>query len=222
MVRDAVDAYAVGLWCADSYWWSSSAGISNVEPDLVVRFSGYLSRDYPRERLRLRVYEVPGNPPDERVTALTDRISIRPASKMKRTAYHLYVNSRPLVRRLFALRTRLEEIPDRLLPAYLAGRFDGDGNLGATPRIAYTTEEEARTDQRLLARIGVEHTSVLHYARASEYCIYLHVSSVDLFKERVGPHSWKVSRSSCRDCNGAVPGRENPNLRTAQHAGPGH
>lgn len=103
-VRDAEHAYAIGLWCADGYWWSSSIGISNVEPELVIRFGSYLRTQFPRNRLRLRIYEVDGS--DDRVLALTDRISIRPPSKMKRTAYQLYVNSRPLVRAFFSLRER--------------------------------------------------------------------------------------------------------------------
>lgn len=191
-VRDAEHAYAIGLWCADGYWWSSSIGISSVEPELVVRFARYLRTQFPRDRLRLRIYEV--GAPDELVLALTDRISIRPPSKMKRTAYQLYVNSRPLVRAFFSLRERLDEIPDVYLGPYFAGRFDGDGCWGDTPRIAYTTRDEAVTDQNLLVRAGVCKTSVFFYEKANEHCIYIQRPEWESFKRLIGTHSWKVNR----------------------------
>lgn len=193
-VRDADHAYALGLWCADGYWWSSSIGISNVEPELVVRFSDYLVSELPQERLRLRIYEVPDDPPDERVLALTDKVSIRPASKMKRTAYHLYVNSRPLVRHFFADKARLCEIPGIFLGPYFTGRFDGDGSWGTTPRIAYTTREEAEVDRSLLVRAGISLTSVLFYERAHEYCIYVQRPEWRNFRDLMRSHSWKVNR----------------------------
>ena len=100
-VKDADDAYALGLWCADSYWWSSSIGLSNVESELILRFGIYLAKILDPDRVRLRIYEVPGNGIDDRVRRLTERVSVRPSHKMKRTAYHVYVNSRPLVRLFF-------------------------------------------------------------------------------------------------------------------------
>lgn len=193
-VRDAAHAYALGLWCADGYWWSSSIGISNVEPELVLRFASYLSTTLSPERLRLRVYEVEGKRPDERVLGLTDRVSIRPAFKMKRTAYHLYVNSRPLVRRFFADRQRLDEVPEKFLGPYFAGRFDGDGSWGSTPRIAYTRREEANVDLNLLARVGIGTASVLYYEKANEYCIYVQRPAWDEFDRLINPYSWKAER----------------------------
>ncbi len=190
-VRDATHAYALGLWCADGYWWSSSIGISNVEPELVIRFAGYLAEVLTRDRFRLRIYWVAGSRIDPRVTALTDRISICPAAKMKRTAYHFYVNSRPLLRSFLYLRNHLSEVPHKLLGAYFAGRFDGDGSFGETPRIAYTTQEEALTDAGLLERAGVTNMSVLHYARANEYCIYIHKTDWETFRDLLKEHSWK-------------------------------
>jgi hypothetical protein len=191
-VRDAEHAYALGLWCADGYWWSSSIGISSVEPELVVRFGNYLMTELPQDRLRLRIYEV--GEPDGRVLALTDKISRRPAFKMKRTAYHLYVNSRPLVRTFFSKRERLEEVPDGFLGPYFAGRFDGDGCWGDTPRIAYTSREEAVTDAKLLVRAGICRTSVLFYEKANEYCIYVQRPEWERFDRLIAPYSWKVNR----------------------------
>ena len=194
LVRDADHAYALGLWCADGYWWPSSIGLSNVEPELIVRFAHYLSRVLSQERLRLRIYEVQGDAPSENVLRLTDRISIRPASKMKRTAYHLYVNSRPLVRSFFEAKRRLAEVPDVYLGPYFAGRFDGDGCWGSTPRIAYTTREEAETDRVLLKRIQIQEASVLFYEGAREYCIYVQRPAWKRFEKLIRAHSWKVNR----------------------------
>ena len=164
-----------------------------MEPELVIRFASYLERILSPDQLRVRIYEVAGDPADDRVLRLTTKISRRPAYKMRRTAYHAYVNSRALVRRFFADRDSIEEIPDDLIGPYLAGRFDGDGNLGVTPRIAYTKQDEAETDARLLARAGIRHTSVLYYAKANEYCIYIHVTDFKRFKGIIKPYSWKVA-----------------------------
>lgn len=213
-VRDADHAYALGLWCADGYWWSSSIGISNVEPELVVRFGGYLASVLSQDRLRLRVYVVDGQEPDERVTELTSRISMRPAFKMKRTAYHLYVNSRPLVRRFFHDRQRLDQLPVRYLGSYLAGRFDGDGTFGVTPRIAYTAKREAEVDQQLLAKAGITRTSVLYYSKANEYCIYIHVADQGRFRSMIERDSWKANRRyhPVETAMASLPGAEVPNL----------
>lgn len=192
-VYDADDAYALGLWCADSYWWSSSIGLSNVEPELILRFGHYLSKTLGPDRIRLRIYEVPGNGIDERVLRLTERVSVRPPFKMKRTAYHVYVNCRPLVRRFFEGRRRLSELDSQWVGPYIAGRFDGDGSFGTRVRIAYTTEEEARLDSQLLRAAGIENTSVLYYSKANEFCVYIHGSDVKLFISLIRPYSWKAS-----------------------------
>jgi hypothetical protein len=194
LVSDAEHAYALGLWCADSYWWSSSIGLSNVEPELIVRFGCYLSKLLSSDRVRVRIYKVEGCPPDDRVLALTEKVSVRPAFKMRRTAYHVYVNSRPLVRTFFSLRENLRSMPTSSLGSYFGGRFDGDGSFGTTPRIAYTTEAEALVDTELLARAGVVQTSVLHYAKASEYCIYIHKADWKRFDRLIEDHSWKADR----------------------------
>jgi hypothetical protein len=171
-----------------------SIGLSNVEPELVVRFGVYLSKVLSPDRVRVRIYAVEGYPIDDRVLALTEKVSIRPAFKMRRTAYHVYVNSRPLVRTFFSQRENLRSVPTRWLASYFGGRFDGDGSFGTTPRIAYTTEAEALLDAELLARAGVVHTSVLHYVKASEYCIYIHKADWKRFMCLIENHSWKADR----------------------------
>lgn len=191
LVRDAGEAYALGLWCADSYWRSSSIGLSNVEPELIIRFARYLSRVLGPDRLRLRIYQVEGDPPDPRVLGLTEKVSVCAPFKMRHTAYHVYVNSRELVRFFFSRRGRLSEIPPSFVGPYVAGRFDGDGNLGTRVRIAYTREEEASCDAILLQIVGIR-TSVLYYSTSSEYCIYLHKCDETKFIELISPFSWKA------------------------------
>jgi hypothetical protein len=193
IVSDVEHAYALGLWCADGYWWSSSLGISNIDPELVLRFSRFLVRRFSRERLRLRIYQVIGHEPDPRVLQLTSHVSVRPACKMKHTAYHLYVNSRPLVRQFLADRENLDQLPVKYVGAYLAGRFDGDGCFGDTPRIAYTSREEAQQDTRLLGLAGIEETSVLYYKKANEFCIYIHKPAWQRFEALLRPYAWKVA-----------------------------
>jgi hypothetical protein len=190
-VRDADEAYALGLWCADGYWWSSSVGLSNVEPELLLRFARYLSHALEPDRMRLRIYAEDEDRADKRLLELTSHVSWCKPSKMRRTAYHLYVNSRPLLRRFQELRLHVEELALRFLGPYLAGRFDGDGCLGNTIRIAYTKVMEANLDRLLLSRAEVR-TSLLYYAKANEYCIYVHRSEVDVFLELIKNYSWKV------------------------------
>lgn len=194
LVRDATDAYSLGLWCADGYWWSSSIGLSNTEPELIVRFGSCLLKDFSRDRLRLRIYKRPEDIPDPRVLALTDRVSVRPPFKMKRIAYHVYVNSRPLVRRFFRERSRIAQIDKRFVGAYIAGRFDGDGTFGVTPRIVYRSESEAEVDSFLLTSTGITGNSVLFYKKANEYCIYIHKAFQEGFGHLMMPFSWKADR----------------------------
>lgn len=193
IVRDAVHAYALGAWCADGYWWSSSIGLTNVEPEFILRFARYLTSILPPERLRLRIYKVEGSSVDPRVTALTRHVSMKPSYKMKQTAYQLYVNSRPMVRSFFYSREHLSMLPAEYLGSYFAGRFDGDGTWGSTPRIVYRLEEEAKTDHQLLARLEIK-SSVLFYAHANEYCNYIHKAGWDLFLGAIRDHSWKSAR----------------------------
>jgi len=46
------DAYILGLWCADGYWWSSSIGLSNIDSDLIGIFQRFLKRHFPEDRIR--------------------------------------------------------------------------------------------------------------------------------------------------------------------------
>jgi hypothetical protein len=112
---------------------------------------------------------------------------------MKHTAYHLYVNSRPLIRQFLASREKLHQLPVEYVGAYIAGRFDGDGCFGETPRIAYATHEEAQQDTRLLGLVGIKETSVLRYKKANEFCIYIHKPAWQRFTALLEPHACKVA-----------------------------
>ena len=46
------DAYILGLWCADSYWWSSSIGLSNIDPDLINRFREFFRKHFLENRIK--------------------------------------------------------------------------------------------------------------------------------------------------------------------------
>lgn len=193
LVKNAADAYALGLWCADSYWWSSSIGLSNVEPELILRFGRYLTNFLSPDRLRLRIYRVPEVAVDERMLELTDNISVRPAHKMRRNAYHVYVNSRPLLRAFLNARRQLVSLPTAMVGPYIAGRFDGDGNFGTRIRIAYSHLEETELDAELLSAAGIPHTSVLYYSKANEYCVYIHEDQIYNFRKLIDSYSWKAS-----------------------------
>ncbi|MGH9338601.1 MAG: hypothetical protein ACRD1R_03190 [Acidobacteriota bacterium] len=185
------EAYALGLWCADGYWWSSSIGLTNTEPQLVTRFGYYLESMLGSDRIRMRIYLVEGDPPDPRVLSITKRVMVKPPYKMKKTAYQVYVNSRPLLRRFRELRDAVADISPQLVGAYFGGRVDGDGTLGVTPRIAYATLHEANRDLALLAAAGMV-GSVLFYRKANEYCIYLHKGTLQQFLDLIAPYNWKL------------------------------
>lgn len=188
---DENEAYALGLWCADGYWWSSSIGLTNTEPQLITRFGKYLESMLGSDRVRMRVYVVEGDLPDPCVLSLTKRVMLKPAYKMKRTAYQIYVNSRPLLRRFREMRDAVTDISPHLVGAYFGGRVDGDGTLGVTPRIAYATLHEANRDLALLAAAGIV-GSVLFYRKANEYCIYLHKGTLQQFLDLIAPYNWKL------------------------------
>ena len=194
-----IPPYVLGLWCADGYWWSSSVGLSNVDGPLILRFGTYLTATLGRDRLRLRVYLQPREHIPQTLSALTDRISICRPYKMERTAYHVYVNSRPLLRAFRRARSELITLTTSDIGPYMAGRFDGDGSWGSTPRIVYSRSDEAETDQCLLDRAGISHTSVLYYSKANEYSLYIHKRDWTGFSELIGPFAWKATVGACRE-----------------------
>ena len=162
------DAYILGLWCADSYWWASSIGLSNTDLDLIERFREFLKGHFPKERIKFN-------------------------------RNHLFVNSRPLLREFVSAKNKLNELKDiKVVRAYLAGRFDGDGsidkNLRNDCRIVYGRKSEAETDKELLKRIGIDNTKVYYYKTAKTFCLYISRYEAKKFLKNIKPYSLKLQK----------------------------
>ena len=93
------DAYILGLWCADSYWWTSSIGLSNTDPRLIDVFRRFLKRFFPKDRIKNNRNHL--------------FVNSRPLLREFLSARN----------RLSELRKR------NVVRAYIAGRFDGDGSI---------------------------------------------------------------------------------------------
>src|SRR3989338_11196080 len=158
MLTDKEDAYILGLWCADGYHRSRSIGLSNTDVSLIRRFSEYLLRRFPKERLRLRSY-IPVSSEKSQIYnfGIVDKISCCSVRKARQISYHLYVNSRPLLREFRESRRNLANIESEFVIPYIAGRFDGDGSIGKDIkrdfRITYTSKPEAEIDKSLLEKV---------------------------------------------------------------------
>lgn len=179
MLESNEEAYVLGLWCADGYHRTSSIGLSNTNLDLIIRFRKYLLNKFPKERLRLRIY-VPlrhTGPLPSDLDSIRGKISYLKVRKASRISYHIYVNSRPLLRRFRFLKACVKDIPKEKIIPYLAGRFDGDGSAGSDyrrdVRIVYGNIQEAKADQMLLDKVICCRTSVYHYRKARTYCLYV-------------------------------------------------
>lgn len=198
---DEQDAYILGLLCAEKYSWSSSIGLSNTDPDLLEKFASFSRKLFPVERLKLRIY-YPTKVDwkiDKKILNLVSGVIKRPNKKAKKVGYHLYVNSRPLLREFIAAASRLSDLKDtKIIQAYFAGRFDGDGsidkNLRNDCRIVYTRESEAKIDKRLIKRIGVNNTKIYYYRTSNTFCLYISRYEVNKFLESILPYSLKLQK----------------------------
>ena len=162
------DAYILGLWCAGSYWWASSIGLSNTDSDLIEIFREFLKKFFPENRIKFN-------------------------------RNHLFVNSRPLLREFTSAENRVSDLKDtKIIRAYLAGRFDGDGsidkNLRSDCRIVYGRKSEAEIDRKLLERIGIKKVKVYYYQSAKTFCLYISRYEVNKFLESISPHSMKLQK----------------------------
>lgn len=191
MLTSREDAYILGLWRADGYHRSSSIGLSNTDIGLIREFSGYLVRRFPKERLRLRIY-IPASIEKSNVDniGITDKISYCFVRKAKQVSYHLYVNSRPLLREFRESRKNLTDMESEFVIPYIAGRFDGDGSVGKDIkrdfRIAYTTKPEAETDKSLLKKVCPYQIKVYSYRKAKTFVLYCsRIDSSKLAKDLV-------------------------------------
>lgn len=198
-----INAYILGLWCwcAEKYFRTSSIGLSNTEEALLMKFCQFLRKYFPLERLRLNVY-CPNTVRyriNSKLLANTGKAMIYPCDKAKKVGYHLYVNSRPLIRDFLQSVNQLRYLADkRKICAYFAGRFDGDGsidkNLRNDCRIVYSKRCEAELDKKLLARITIKKTKVYHYKKAKIFALYASRYQAGAFLEAISPYSHKLQK----------------------------
>lgn len=175
------DAYIVGLWCADGYHRTSSIGISNTDTDLVEKFREFFLKFLPMERLKLRIYH-----PDK--------------FKRRTKAYHLYVNSRPLLRRFREFKDNVTRfIKGDFIPPYMAGRFDGDGSVAkdfyCDCRIVYGSLGEAKNDLALMKLLGFQKMKIYDYRTARTFCLYFSRLETERFLSLIYPHSVRLQKS---------------------------
>lgn len=165
------DAYILGLWCADSYWWSSSIGLSNTDESLISRFRVFLEQYFSQERIKF-------------------------------SNNHLFVNSRPLLREFRQAQNNLKcfkKSNKKVIRAYFAGRFDGDGsiseNLRADCRIVYSNLKEAELDKELLKKINIKKVSIYYYKSARTFCLYISRLEAEKFVKLILSYSLKLQKS---------------------------
>ncbi len=162
------DAYILGLWCADSYWWSSSIGLSNTDMNLINRFRIFLERFFPKDRIKFN-------------------------------RNHLFVNSRPLLREFIDAKSNLDKLKgNKIIKAYFAGRFDGDGSvskdLRSDCRIVYGKRKEAEIDKKLLKLIGINKIKIYYYKSARTFCLYISRYQARKFLKSTFSHSIKLQK----------------------------
>ena len=165
---DEEDAYILGLWCADSYWWASSIGLSNTDIVLIRRFREFLKRFFPENRIKFN-------------------------------RNHVFVNSRPLLREFISAKNNLKKLKNvKLIKAYIAGRFDGDGSvskdLRKDCRVIYGKKEEAVKDREFLRKIGIGNTKIYRYRIANTFCLYISRYETKKFLEIILPYSSKLQK----------------------------
>lgn len=184
LLTNTKDSYILGLWGADRYLRTSSIGLSNTNVALLTRSLEYLLERFPKNRIKVRVY-------GDEVSAEFQKfdLSFCKGSKNKTTAYHVYVNSRPLVREfIYALDNRYKLQHDCVY-AYFAGRFDGDGSISSKRkfcRIVYGNLDELQKDRVLLSDIK---TSIYRYKSAGTYCLYFSETTLDKFLLMISKYS---------------------------------
>lgn len=173
--RSAKDYYILGLWLADGYWRSSSIGLTSIDHKLIEKFKSFLKRVTPNHPIKMRVYKELG-------------------PKRKNIAYQIYVNSRWLTRLFMATKRGQLIVPSKYIPAYLAGRIDGDGSVDTRYRsgirIAYGSRTDAERDQQLL---GAENVSLYFYASAKTFVLYLRKQYREKMKKSLQRYSLKLA-----------------------------
>lgn len=178
-VNDPRATYMLGLWCADGYHRTSSIGLSNGDIRLIGRFEMFLRGLFPDARIKQRIYPIGG--------------------RRKQIAYHVYVNSRSLLREFRNGRKQIADLKTReIIGAYFAGRFDGDGSIAADfyrdCRIAYGNEKEAETDFALLQKVGFLQSRIYRYRKARTWVLYISRNEVKDFLALIQPMSVKLQK----------------------------
>ncbi len=169
-------AYILGLWLADGYWWSSSIGLTSVNPVLIDKFTKFLLRVAPSHPIKKRIYPV------------------KVGEKRKQEATQVYINNRPLTRLFMSFKTGDLYVPKPFLMAYLAGRIDGDGHIDTKHRsgirIAYSSKEDATRDQELFGKANV---SLYQYKAARTFVLYLKKNYRDRIAQAIKKYSVKLA-----------------------------
>ena len=162
------DSYILGLWCADSYWWSSSIGLSNVDRDLINKFKEFLMKFFPESRIKYNRNHL----------FVNSRPLLREFKEARNNVSQLY--------------------GDDIISAYFAGRFDGDGsvdkNFKSDCRIVYGNKKEVEIDKTLIAKIGIDNTKLYYYKSANTFCLYISRYQARYFLERIYPYSVKLQK----------------------------
>ena len=162
------DAYILGLWCADSYWWASSIGLSNTNPDLIEAFRKFLKRFFPEKRIKFSRNHL----------FVNSRPLLREFRKAKDNLESLK--------------------KETIIKSYFAGRFDGDGsidkNLRNDCRIVYGRKSEAEIDKEILRRIGISKAKIYYYKSAKTFCLYISRYETKKFLENIMSHSLKLQK----------------------------
>lgn len=173
------DYYCLGLWLADGYWRSSSVGLSSTNEIFLARFERFLMKMCPTHPIKEHVY-YPGS-----------------GEKRKLVAKHVYVNSRPLTRFFMDLKNvPALNISKKFLPAYFAGRIDGDGHVDlkhrSGVRIAYSNKFDAVRDLNLLKILDEEPASLYRYEKANTWVLYLRKKFLEKVKYQIAKYSLKM------------------------------
>lgn len=163
------DAYLLGLWCADGYWWASSIGLSNTENGLIDKFRKFFERHFDGERIKFNRHHI--------------FVNSRPLLREFRLAKEKLAE--------------LED-KDDVLKAYFAGKFDGDGSISkdlrSDCRIVYGNQKEAEIDKNLLNKIGIAKTKIYNYKSAKTFCLYVSRLEAQEFVNKILLYSLKLQK----------------------------
>lgn len=173
------DFYILGLWLADNYWRSGSVGLSSTSPILLERFSKFLKKVCPERPIKEYVYY-----PQE-------------GTKRRHISRNIFVNSRPLTRAFMEYKHKKKlVIPQKSLPAYFAGRIDGDGHVDRKYRtgirIVYSDREDASRDLRLLKLLNRNPASLYFYKGANTWVLYFRKEFLKKIQPKIAKFALKL------------------------------